>query len=504
MVRTHQHQGTHDRTNSANSAGTRRRRCLSRLNLSSLLMLGLVTLACSSNESSGGTGPGGIGGGTGTNTGGNGTGTGGASGATGGASNSTVGGNSAATGGSPSTGGNSSTGSAAGGAATGGTSAAPGSTGGAGTGGKSSSSVGGATGGKSSTNATGGAATGGKSSTATTGGAATGGQSSTAETGGTTGAGGTATGGTSAGGSSACSAATITKVSDSDYQLTICDVTMHVNPKIGARVTSLTLGSANIIQQHTATSYDGNATSNNAGITFWTSPQSSWTPTWPPVAAIDGNSYTVTDAGTTSGHLVLTGAADSNLGASVVKDFSADPATGWITIKYTIKATKAIQVAPWQIARVPRAGIVFFPCATAAIKSPSVTWTLSQASGYDWIDDKNQTSVTAQSDGSKYVANGAAVSGESYTLLGYALGGKLLLFKYPDASTFATGEGDTEVYPGTGYIELESQGDYGQLAANGTLSWSIQMRVDPIDTSSVTVASGSATLISFAEKQAAL
>jgi hypothetical protein len=222
------------------------------------------------------------------------------------------------------------------------------------------------------------------------------------------------------------------------------------------------------------------------------------------VTAIDGGPYTVTDNGATSGHLVLTGKADTTQGASVVKDIFADPATGWINVKYTINASKAMQVAAWQIARVKRAGLIFFPCTTAAIKSPNNTWTLTQTSGYDWIDDKSQ-STSSNTDGTKYVNDAAPVTGQTYTVLGYALGGNLFLTKYPDVAkaSFATGEGDTEIYPGPGFIELEAQGDYKSLTANGTLSWTVQMRVDPIDTA-VTVSSGSATLISFAEQQAAL
>jgi hypothetical protein len=404
-----------------------------------------------------------------------------------------------ATGGSPVGGAAGVAGTTTGGSATGG-----GSTGGSiGTGGGTTTTGGTATGGGSTT---GGSATGG--GTTTTGGVATGG---TANTGGGA-TGGAATGGAGTGGSSACAAATITKVSSSDYQLKVCNLTLDVNPQVGARVTKLTLtpsGSStptNILQPYACTgAYNGNDSCNSSGITFWTSPQSAWPGgSWPPVAAIDGNAYTVTDEGGTSGHLVLTGTADSTQGVTVTKDFSADGATGWITATYTMKASKAIQVAPWQIARVPRGGLVFFPCTTTAITSPNTTWTMTQGSSYDWIDDKNQTSVSS-SDGSKYVVDGAAVQGQTYTLLGYALNGNLLLFKFPNVAqgSFATtNEADIEVYPGSGYIELEAQGAYTSLAANGTSTWTIQWRVVPID-SGVTVGANSSSLITFAQQQAA-
>lgn len=515
MSRMHPEQSSHSSEVWSNQGETqptptqRRRRPSA---LAGLVALGLVTIACS-GSSGNSTGPGGNSGAGGSNAGSSSTG--GAGQITGGATSS-AGGQSNTTGGNGATGG-ASTASTTGAATTGGATAANTSaTGGSATGGNTASTAatGGnssGTGGKSSTStaATGGAATGGKSSTAATGGASSaGGNTSTA---GATGTGGSAAGGSTAGGAVIPKPKTIDTMSE--YEFVIGNITLDVNPTLGARVTYLKLGTTDIIVPSPCTKWDTSSTATciiNKGITFWTSPQSGWDGTvggsnvWPPIQAQDGSAYTVTDDGSTSGHLVLSGSADTTLGAKITKDISADSATGWITIKYTITATKAMQVAPWQIARVPRGGLVFFPCSSTPISSPGTTWTLSQTGGYDWIDDKNQTSVSS-SDGSKYVVDANSVSGQTYTLLTYALGGNLLLFKYPDVAkaSLAPAEGDTEVYPGSGYIELESQGAYQSLAANGTLSWTIQMRVDPIP-GSVTVASGNATLSSFAEQQAAL
>ena len=359
---------------------------------------------------------------------------------------------------------------------------------------------------------TGGAATGGKSSTGGSaaggiGGSATGG----AATGGSGGvSGGAAAGGATAGGGGAASGpVTPTMVSASDYRFTMGEVVLDVNPQVGGRVSKLTFSAAgtptDIIQPYTCASYDPNSTCNNSGSTFWTSPQSAWDGVsggdnvWPPVAASDGSAYT---AAITDNHLVLTGSADATLGASVKKDISADSATGWITIAYTITATKAIQVAPWQITRVPRGGLAFFPITASATVSNPTTWTLSASNDLEWLDDSTQTSVT--SDGPKIVADGGA-PGQSNTWLAYALSGKLLLIKYPDvpSSAFAPTEGDTEIFPGDGYIELESQGAYGSLAANANVSWTVQWRVVAIP-GNVTASAGSATLASFAQQQAAL
>jgi hypothetical protein len=388
---------------------------------------------------------------------------------------------------------------------------APTSTGGSGgtTGGAKSASGGTSTGGAVTGGATstGGAVTGG---TAPTGGSSPGGTSGSASGGAATAGSGGAAGGSTAGAAGETSGpVTPTMVSASNYRFTMGDVVLDVNPQVGGRVSKLTFSPAgapvDIIRPYTCTSYDPNSACNNSGSTFWTSPQSAWDGVsggdnvWPPVAASDGGPYT---PAVTDNHLVLTGSADATLGASVKKDISADSATGWITVAYTITATKAIQVAPWQITRVPRGGLAFFPIAASATVSNPTSWTLSASNDLEWLDDSTQTSITSA--GPKIVADGGA-PGQSHTWLAYALSGNLLLIKYPDvaSSAFAPNEGDTEIFPGDGYIELEPQGAYGSLAANASVSWTVQWRVVAIP-GNVTASAGSETLATFAQQQAAL
>jgi hypothetical protein len=429
-----------------------------------------------------------------------------------GGSNST--GSSLATGGSSAVGGTVSTG---GSVPLGGTASAGGAnmTGGAKTTGGATAAAGGTSATGGTTSAGGATATGGATSAG--GAAVTGGTKAaggTAATGGTkatggTAAGGAATGGATAGGSSSCAPVTLTSVSSSDYQLKVCDVTLDVNPQVGARVTSLKLSTTNIIVPYGCTgAYDPNATCNSSGSTFWTSPQSGWDGTpggsnvWPPLTAIDGAAYAATVAGTV---LNLVGTADATLGASVTKAITADAATGWISLTYTIKAqSKQVQAAPWQITRVPRGGIVFFPLTSLVSNTTSPQWVLSPSGGYEWINDTNQTSIVSSS-GAKILADGG-VSGQSYTWLAYALGGNLFLIKYPDVAqtAVASNESDTQVYPGSGYMELEAQGAYATIAANGSSTpWTVQWRVVAIP-GTVTVAAGSTSLLDFAKQQAAL
>jgi len=206
---------------------------------------------------------------------------------------------------------------------------------------------------------------------------------------------------------------------------------------------------------------------------------------------IDGAAYTTSIAGT---HVVASGPADTTLGVSMAKDYSADAASGWIKIAYTIKATKGQRAAPWEVSRVPRGGIVFFPVpsASAVTKGPL---TITTANNIVWFDDAPKTATSPT--GEKLFADGT-------TWTAYLLGRNLFLKRFTDtpASMQPTNEGEIDVYPGNGFLEFEVQGPYTQIAANGSLPWSIEWKVVTVPTS-IAVTSGSTALVDFAKQQVA-
>jgi hypothetical protein len=258
-----------------------------------------------------------------------------------------------------------------------------------------------------------------------------------------------------------------------------------VDQDIGARVDTLSLGGTNLVQTPVTDLTQW-------GSTFWTSPRSDWKPsTWPPPASIDANPYNGSPSGD---HLILSSTIDSTMGFSVGKDYSMDSASGWINITYTISTTKAMKAAPWEDTRVPRGGLAFFPEGTSLTKGPL---TMTSASGIVWFDDASKSATS--SGGSKATADGSG--GWS----AYAISGILFLKKFTDtlASAQVPGKGEIAIYPGPGFLEIEVQGPYTSIAANGTLPWSIQWRVVKIP-SSVTVSAGSSTLADFAQQQAAM
>lgn len=351
-----------------------------------------------------------------------------------------------------------------------------GSTGGNGSGGKGT--------GGSGSGGLGGAKTGGATGS---GGSAAGGNGTAGAGSGGTGLGGsTGTGGSSGSGGSTSSAVVPTTVSSSGRdRFAFGDVVFEVDPQVGARVATLSLAGTNMV----ATA-SGTDTTTWGGV-FWTSPQSDWDTNWPPPAALDNAPYT---GGISGNHLVLDSGVYTALGVSVSKDFSADADTGWVTIVYTIKATKALKAAPWENCRVPRGGLAFFPAGSSLTEGPL---TMTQAASMVWFDDAAKTATSTS--GEKAIADGSG------GWLAYALNGNLILRKFTDtpASAQAPGEGEDEIYPGAGFLEMEVQGPYTSIPAGGNLSWTIAWRVVKIPTS-VTVSAGSTTLADFAQQQASL
>ncbi|HEX7597101.1 MAG TPA: hypothetical protein VF518_02740, partial [Polyangia bacterium] len=358
-----------------------------------------------------------------------------------------------------------------------GTGSQPGGVGGNGQGGGSIGSTGGSTGG------------GGQGGSSSAGGNGAGG----AETGGTHGAGtggnaGTG-GGLGGGGTDGGSASPVVPTSVSGtgkYRFESGDLVFEVDAQTGARVATLSLAGTDMVIS--------SGTDNTTwGSVFWPAPRSSWTPkTWPPPAAIDSDPYT---GGPSGNHLVLTGATDSSMGISMGKDYSVDGASGWITIVYTINATKAVKAAPWEDTRVPRGGIAFFPAGTSLTTGPLTTMTT--VSGINWFDDAAKSASSPN--GSKAYGDGTG------GWAGYAVDGVLFLKRFTDqpASALAPSEGEVDIYPGAGFLEFEVLGPYTSIAAGGNLPWTIQWKVVKIP-SSVTVSVGSTTLVDFATQQAAL
>jgi len=199
----------------------------------------------------------------------------------------------------------------------------------------------------------------------------------------------------------------------------------------------------------------------------------------------------------------MTGSKNAALGASVEKDFSADDKNCSITLRYTIKASKPIAAAPWEITRVPRGGIAFFPEGESTRLAPGplapyTTTTSATTPSVIWMDDSTKA-APVPAGGAKLIADGAG------GWLAYALRDVLFIKIFTDVppAAFAAREGEIEIYPGMDYLELEVQGAYTQVNGGDSLPWTMQWRAVAIP-STVSVTAGSSTLLAFAQQQAAL
>jgi hypothetical protein len=429
------------------------------------LALGLLAAACSSSPGTNGTGTAGQGQ------------AGASAGSSGGTSN-------AGTGGAQST-----AGSGGDGAGTGGTvSAGSGGNGGGGAGTTGQAGAGGSAAGRGGASGSAGASgRGGAAGSASGGAGGAGGSGASAGRGGGAGT-GTGTAGTTGTGGAVANPVTPTK-NGNRYRFAWGDVVLEIDAAAGARVATLSLGGADLIVPVPAandpTTY---------GSVFWTSPRSAWTPqTWPPPVMIDSAMYTTAITGT---HVVATGPADTSIGVSMAKDYSADATSGWIKIVYTINATKAQKAAPWEVSRVPRGGIVFFPLGSSITAGPLTITQQSTTPKTVWFDDAAKTATSPNGD--KLYADGAG-SWEAYVL-----NGNMFLKRFADvpANAQPTGEGEIDVYPGAGFLEFEEQGPYTMIAAAGSLTFSVEWKAVKVPTS-ISVAVSSTALLDFAKQQVA-
>lgn len=350
-----------------------------------------------------------------------------------------------------------------------------------GTGAAGSSGAGGSTGGSTTagtggTPATGGAA--GTAGSATSGGTAGGGAGGTPTTGGTAGAAGGGAGGTSGsggdtggagatagnggGGTSAMLIEPIQR--NGNYVLEFGDLYFEVNAAVGARVIDFHLkGATNSTNLLTGASINAI----NYGSTFWPSPQT-WM--WPPtdsIAEINDGEYTAT---VVSPSVTMVGSTNANTGLSITKKFTADLAKSAVVIDYTMTVNAAGKsYAPWEITRVFKRGITFYPTGTQP-GVPGGSFPIiptTTGAGCTWFDAADATSADQ-----KIHADGGPGG-----WLAHVDGDVLLVKKFGDipVSQQAPDEGEIEIYvSGTqNYIEIEQQGPYGPIAMGESKTWTV-------------------------------
>lgn len=338
--------------------------------------------------------------------------------------------------------------------------------------------------------ASGGAAMGGAASGgAATGGAANGGSANGgASTAGAANAGsaGQATGGSGGGGNVELK---MPIERNGKYVLEFGDVLFEVDPAVGARVITFSFKGTNAITHDASSDVDGHI---SYGSTFWPSPQSAWAGgKWPPIPEIDNQAYTPSVDGNS---IVMTQSMSPSSAnkLSVVKRFTPVLNAQAVDVQYTLsnKDSAAASWAPWEITRVPSGGLTFFTTGTNVVQLATsdalapAGRTMNQG-GVTWY--KNMSG-----DKGKYSAD--CLEG----WLAHASSSLLLVKRFMDVPVAqqAPGEGDCEFYAGNGYVELENQGAYGSLPANGSVSWTVRWYIRNLSDPSIATV-GNAAIVTM-------
>jgi hypothetical protein len=200
------------------------------------------------------------------------------------------------------------------------------------------------------------------------------------------------------------------------------------------------------------------------GSTFWPSPQSLWN--WPPPGILDSSPYSLEIK---NNYIKIISKEDPATGFQFIKEFS--PASCGINLTYTIKniADKINKAAPWEISRVPKGGIFFFPfgekpLATKVFEPVNV----NIIDGILWYKDEKKRPENhrlSMADGS-----------EGWTA--FISGNKLFIKKFQDIKPemHAPGEGEVLFYVSAeaDYIEIEVQGRYVTLDPEEKTDWKVE------------------------------
>lgn len=271
--------------------------------------------------------------------------------------------------------------------------------------------------------------------------------------------------------------------SGSKYSFSYSSLYFAVDTSRGGRIVSL--------------KYEGNellylqSTQDMNGSTFWPSPQSLWG--WPPLPNIDNKTY---EGKIVDNKLLLTGKVDPSLHVRVYKSFELDTTDTTVVINYYLKneGSTAVNLAPWEITRVPLDGPVVF-----SLEDGQVTGTLAsetvEINSHIWYDQQN-----THGSNSKFFANGRG-------WLAFVNANKKLVFlkKFPDiiSTSSAPSEAEIEIYTAGDrtYTELENQGQYVDIAAKDSVVYAVRWAVRKLP-ANIPIAIGDTILTNFIDSLA--
>jgi Domain of unknown function (DUF4380) len=272
-------------------------------------------------------------------------------------------------------------------------------------------------------------------------------------------------------------------MSDGDYSVASGPARMSVDPRVGGTIDSLLFEGYEFLTGKDVHPFF-------YGSTFWPSPQSDWN--WPPPPVLNVDPYAASVDGDT---LTLVSGKDEITGFQFTKKFFPGKG-GRLELRYTISNVSgaAKKVAPWEITRVRKGGLLFFPVGNNRLSKKSFgPVPVEVMDGVAWYKDpkeKPADNLLTSADGTEGWA-------------AYAIDRKLFVKKFPNVrrDELAPGEGEITIYVSgvADYVEFEVQGKYEALGPGNGSSWQVTWIVADIP-QSVASKVGNKELVEFARK----
>jgi Domain of unknown function (DUF4380) len=270
---------------------------------------------------------------------------------------------------------------------------------------------------------------------------------------------------------------------DGNYVVTSGTVSMTVDPRVGGTIDSLSFNGCEFLTGKDVHPFF-------YGSTFWPSPQSDWN--WPPPPVLNVEPYAAKVKGDT---LVLVSGKDPGTELQFTKEIFPGKKAA-INLRYGITniSDSVRKVAPWEITRVRKGGLFFFPVGTNPLGKKSFGPVPVRISGgIAWYSD----STGRPADNLLSTADGT----EGWAA--YAIDGKLFVKKFPNVrpADRAPGEGEIAIYVSAvaDYVEFEVQGKYDALGPGRSSTWQVTWIVADLPRD-VAARDGNMALVDFARK----
>ena len=274
----------------------------------------------------------------------------------------------------------------------------------------------------------------------------------------------------------------IKKNSDGTFSILNNNIELKISPQDGGKIISFKLNEDDLIlrKEDKQSSY---------GSTFWPSPQAMWN--WPPLKTLDRDPYSVKEEDFKT---ILTSDVDSRTKLRFSKIITGPVKPNAIELPFIIKneGDKDISVAPWQVTRVKKGGLIFFPVGDGRMTTKyfEVAPT-EEIDGIVWYQSNKNESLKN---------NLLNVTDGKEGWLAYAAGQKLFVKKFPEMNRdqFAPGEGEVIFYVDQRFdvIEIEVQGPYTKLKPGESSEWTVEWYAFEIPTN-IKVEVGSKDLVDF-------